>query len=236
MMSSSKIIRQAVEAPTVFVGERRLDFDRQEQAEKTLGELFQFVAVTTDADGAKFVPIEEIFKIEKVLNQAKQDAYQHGFQEGQKAGLEQGLARAREVIQQFEKAISDAIEQRQQLLEEARQKILELTIEISKKVTFDAIQLDPEITSTIISGVIDTLLDRSQLKIHVHPDHLPIVEQHMNTFLSRSSSIKDIAIVPDPRVRYGGCFIETPTGDIDARLESQFEVIKDVILSGEEES
>ncbi len=234
-MSSSKIIRQPIDAPTVFVGERHLDRERQEKAEKTLGELFQFVTVTTDADGAKFVPIEEIFKIEQVLNQAKQAAYQNGFKDGQEAGLAQGLARAKEVIQQFEKAISDAIKQRQQLLEEARQKILELTIEISKKVTFDAVRLDPEITVNIISGVIDTLLDRSQLKIHVHPDHLPIVEQHINTFLTRSSSIKDIAIVPDPRVRYGGCFIETPTGDIDARLESQFEVIRDVMLSGEEE-
>ena len=32
------------------------------------------------------------------------------------------------------------------------------------------------------------------------------------------------------------CFIETPTGDIDARLNSQFEVIEDALLSGEEET
>jgi flagellar biosynthesis/type III secretory pathway protein FliH len=35
-------------------------------------------------------------------------------------------------------------------------------------------------------------------------------------------------------VKYGGCFIETPTGDIDARLESQFEVISDAVLGAEE--
>jgi len=79
------------------------------------------------------------------------------------------------------------------------------------------------------------LLDRSRLKIRVNPNHLPLVEQNIETFMKGSAAIKEIEIAADPRVQYGGCFIETPRGDIDARLESQFEVIEDTIFSGEAE-
>jgi flagellar biosynthesis/type III secretory pathway protein FliH len=71
------------------------------------------------------------------------------------------------------------------------------------------------------------------LKILVHPDFLPIVEQNIARYLSGRSVIKDLTVEADPRVRLGGCFIQTPSGDIDARLESQFDVIEDVISTDE---
>ncbi len=229
----SKIIRAVKEAPTVYVGERHLDFKRQRTAEHRLGELFEKVAVITDDDGAKYIPIEEVAKLEQGLQQAHDSSYQSGYKAGFETGLKQGTAKAEEVLKQFETAIADAVTQRQVVFEEARQKILELVLQISRKVTIDAVQVDPETTAAMISGVIATLLDPSRLKIRVHPDHLPIVEQSIDTYLKGAATIKDIAIVPDPRVQYGGCFIETPTGDIDARLESQFEVIEETLAAEE---
>lgn len=236
MISSSKIIRTPVSESAVFIGERHLDFEMESKAEKQLAVLFPIVSVVTDADGAKLIPIQEVFKIEDVLKKELEKAHQQGFEKGHRAGLNEGLEEAAKVSRQFDQAIRDVVQQREAVLEEAREKVLDLVIEISKKVTFDAIEVDPETTLAMISGVIETLIDRSRLKIKVNPDHHPIVEQNINRFLTNSTAIKEIAIEPDPRVRFGGCFIETPTGDIDARLESQFEVIKEVLVSGDEES
>jgi len=234
----SKLIRQSACAPTIYIGERHLDFEREALAERRLGEIFPLVSVVSDGDGAKLIPIQEVFRIERVYEEEKSKAHQAGYDEGYQAGLNQGRAEGRteaqQVLQQFEQAIKDVIQQRERLLEEAKQKILNLVIQVSRKVTFDAITVDPEATTTMINGVINTLIDRSRLKIKVNPDHLPIVEQNIDRFVTGSATIKEISIVPDPRVRYGGCLIETPTGDIDARLESQFEVIKETILSDEE--
>jgi flagellar assembly protein FliH len=150
--------------------------------------------------------------------------------------LEKGLDEARKVLKQFEKAVEDAVAQRIELLEEAKQKILEMVIQISRKVTFDALQIDPETTMAMIEGVINQLVDRSRLRIKVHPTHLPQMEQSMNRFLSSSTSIKELTFEADPRVRIGGCFIETPTGDIDARITSQFDVIEDALRGGTEDA
>jgi len=231
----SKIIRHIRLAPTVFVGEKNLDYDRQGEAAARLERIFPMVSVTTDPDGARYIPIEEVAKIENEYRKAQEEARSAGHDEGFRQGKEEGLLKAREVLKQFDSAIKDAIDRRAAMLDEARQNILKLVVEISRKVTFDAVAADPELTLKMIDGVIDTLLDRSRLKIKVNPDHLPIVEQNIDAFLQGTATIKEIKIEADPRVRYGGCFIETPTGDIDARLESQFEIVRGAVMAEEDE-
>jgi flagellar assembly protein FliH len=232
----SNIIRHITEGPTVFIGEKHHDAMAEARAEKQLRGLFPLVSLVTTPEGAKLIPIQEAHKMAEKHRADLEKADKDGFERGHQVGLEKGLDEARKVLGQFEQAIQNAVNQRVELLEEAKQKILELVLQISKKVTFDAIAVDPESTLAMIQGVIDQLVDRSRLRIKVHPDHLPIVEQNMDRFLSSSTAIKDLTFEADPRVRVGGCFIETPTGDIDARLTSQFEVIEDALSTGSETS
>lgn len=227
----SKIIRQSIPAPAVYIGEKHLDLDKESNAEKRLGNLFPVVSVITDPDGARLIPIQEVYKIEQLLNEQLDNAQEQGYKRGYEAGLQQGLDEAAKVLQQLDQAIKNAVTQREALFEEARERILDLIITISRKVTFDAVEADPEVTLKMIDGVIDSLTDRSKLKIKVNPQHLPIIEQNVDRFLKGSTTIKELSVEADPRVQYGGCFIETPTGDIDARLDSQFEVIRDVLRS-----
>lgn len=231
-MSLSKIIRYVTDGPVVSIGDKQLDATAEAEAEARLGQLFPVVSVITNPDGAKLIPILEVAKLENILNETCQRAREEGFKDGYKKGLDKGLDEARQVMQQFEKAINDAVGQRAAMLEEAKQKILELVLQISKKVTCDALDINREATVDMIEGVIDRLVDRSQLKIKVHPDYLPLIEQNMDRFLAGSTAIKNLQFEADPRVRLGGCFIETPTGDIDARLESQFEVVADTLQAG----
>jgi flagellar assembly protein FliH len=230
----SKLIHQARPTSTVFIGEKQRDLDQESKAADKLSQILPLVSFVTDDKGAMLIPIQEVSKIEEVLVQEKRQAFDGGYTDGHQKGLTEGLAEARKVLEKFDRAIADAVSQREALLEEAKQKVLDLVIQISRKVTYDAVRIDPETNLALISGVIDGLIDRSKLKIKVNPEYLPVIEQGIDRFMEGSTSIKEIAIEPDPRVRYGGCFIETPTGDIDARLESQFEVIEDALRIDEE--
>ncbi|MDF1543628.1 MAG: FliH/SctL family protein [bacterium] len=215
----------------VFIGEKHRDFEKEAVAVNRLGHLIPLVNIVTDSDGAKLIPIQEVFKIEQYLTEACEESRKAGFEQGFEEGKQVGLKEARNVLAQFNEAIANAVTQREGLLNEARDQVLKMVMQISRKVTFDSIEVDPESVIKLIEGVIDGLIDRSVLRIKVNPRHLPIVEQNMDRFLEGSTTIKEIKIEPDPRVKYGGCFIETPTGDIDARLESQFEVVEEALNS-----
>jgi len=230
----SKIIRNAMEAPSVFIGEKHHDAMAEVRAEKKLSLLFPLVSLVTTSEGAKLIPVGEVFKMAAKHRDDCEKARQEGIKQGHTAGLNEGLDEARKVLSQFERAIQDAVEQRAEMLEHAKQKILQLVVQISRKVTFEALEIDQEVTLSMIERVINQLVDRSKLRVKVHPDHLPLVEQNMDRFLRSSTTIKDLKFEADPRVRVGGCFIETPTGDIDARLTSQFDVIEDTLQAGSE--
>ncbi len=227
----SKVLRGIDDGPAVFIGEKRFDSSLEADAERRLGELFPLVSIITDLDGAKLIPIGEISKLQETLRSCEDTAHSAGYDEGFAKGKEEGLTEARRIVAQFDQAIKEAVQQRQALLDESRQYILDLVQRIARKVTYGAIKVNPEITLTVIDGVIDSLIDRSRIKVKVHPDHLPLVEQNINRFLSGSTTIKELSVAADPRVKYGGCFIETPNGDIDARIESQLDVIEGAMLS-----
>lgn len=229
----SRIIRDQGIGSRILIGDRKHDPAAEIQAEDRLGRLFPLVAVMTQPNGSKVIPIEEVRKIEEEhlsrLAETEKTAREQGYKEGQAAGLASGLVEAKQIVGEFKQAVSDAVGQRETMLEESRQHILELIMKIARKVTYDAIELDPEAVAKIVAHVIDQLIDKSAIKIKINPDHLPIMEQYLDRFLSEADHIKDLSFSADPRVRYGGCFIETPSGDIDARLSSQFEVIEQTL-------
>ncbi len=229
--SLSKILRNTTTGPKVYVGEKHLDLEKEKVAQNRLSSLFPTVSVITDSDGSRFIPIQQMIELETCLNEQKKESYDEGYKLGYEKGLQQGLKKAQEVLQNFENSIKAAVTQREVLLEESREKVLQLVVKICRKITYGAVEVDPEKTLHIINGVIDSLIDRSHLKIKVNPQHLTIVEQNVNAFSQGTTLIKQIEIVADQRVKYGGCFIETPTGDIDARLNSQMDVIEDLLLT-----
>lgn len=231
----SRIIRHIQPAPSVFIGERQRDLMAESQAEKLLGQILPTVNFVTETTGEKLIPITEVFRIDEFIKQQCEQSRKEGYRQGHLAGVEEGRNEARAVLRNFDQAIKDAVSDRARLLEEARSKILELVLQISRKVTFDALEADREASITMINRVIDQLVDKGRLKIKVHPDHLPIMEQNIDRFLQNSTAIKELSFEADPRVRMGGCFIETPSGDIDARLESEFEIVSDAILGGDPE-
>lgn len=226
-----KILRSAQTSATVLIGEQQRDLEAEARAIELLRELFPGAGYVTSPDGTRHIPMHQVFPLAQALRDREEASRQSGYADGHRAGLAAGLAEAEAVLQRFNAAIADAIAQREQMLTDARREILELAIQISRKVTCDAIAIDQEATVTMIERIIAQLIDRSRICIKVHPDFLPIVEQHRDRFLSGSTQIKELTIQPDPRIRMGGCFIETPTGDIDARIESQLDVIADTVRS-----
>ena len=235
-MSLSKLFHSPVRNEKVIIGEYRADIEADRAAEKKLATTFMDINVITTIEGKKMIPIQELLKIDKHLIKERQQAYNQGFKDGHKQGLDKGHKEAQQVIDNFNTLIKDAVSQREILYEEAHRKILELVLQIARKVTFETARVDPEVTAGIIAGTIEKLVDKSRIIIKVHPDHLPIIEQQIDRFKGDSTVVKEIAIEPDKRVRYGGCFIETPTGDIDARVDSQLDIIAEELNTFEDPS
>lgn len=224
---------------TVTVGGYNVDYEDERQAARLARQAYPELTVTATSDGRKQIPLQELLLLDRQFREAVQAARDQGVEEGRKtayaAGLAEGQRQAREVVASLSGLLTDLVGQREALLREAKDGILEMVEKISRRLTFSAAAADPEVTMAIIDGAIDHLLDKSAIKIKVHPRHLPVVEQHIERFRGRHTAIKELTIEADPRVRVGGCLLETPSGDIDARLESMHEIIVGALRSEEEQ-
>ncbi len=229
----SKLLQKSISGEKVIIGEYRTDIEADRAAAERISSTFIGVNILTTIEGKKLVPIQEIIKIEKQFNDERLKAEQKAYNNGHQDGLIKGHEDAQKVIDNFASLIVDADKQRKVLFDEAHQKILELVVKIAQKVTFNAADIDPDITAAIIAGTIEKLVEKRKIKVKVNPNHLPIIEQQIDRFKGASTAVKEIVIEPDARVRHGGCFIETPGGDIDARIESQMEIIAKTLISEE---
>lgn len=237
-ISLSNICSLPMAESTVTVGGYNVDYENERRALRLAEEAYPELTVVFSADGRKQIPVQQLLILDRRHQEAITAVRKQGLEEGRAAayaaGLQEGQKQAREVVASLSGMLADLVAQRETLLREAKDKILEMVVKISRRLTFSAATVDPEVTMAIITGAIDHLLDKSAIKVKVHPRHLPAVEQNLARFRGQNTALKELIFEADPRVRVGGCLIETPSGDIDARLESMHDIMSNALRSEED--
>jgi flagellar assembly protein FliH len=105
--------------------------------------------------------------------------------------------------------------------------LVELAIQIAKKVVAREVTIDREVALTLVKVSLAKLHNRSIAEIHLNPEDYSFVKNHLDKLDFRGK----IDLVEDKSISIGGCLIHTETGDIDARIESQFDEISHGLLN-----
>jgi flagellar assembly protein FliH len=73
-------------------------------------------------------------------------------------------------------------------------------------------------------------MDREKLKIRVNPSDLEICNQKKPEIMKDVDGIKAIDMIADISVGRGGVIVEYALGEIDARIEKQFNEIETELI------
>ncbi len=104
--------------------------------------------------------------------------------------------------------------------------LVELAIEIAKKIVQREVSIDREIALTLVKVSLKRLNNRATAQVFLNPDDFSFVQSHREKLDFHGS----LEIIEDRSISVGGCLIQTETGDIDARIESQFDEIAHGLL------
>lgn len=165
-------------------------------------------------------------ELEQLKQEAKQQGYEDGYQQGLDAGrlqYEEAMAQATNIIQASQKDYADVIEQ-------AQPTIVELAFTISEKLIGTTFNQNSEAWTNLVQKAILEVREQEEIKVYVHPDWYERTIQHKNELITLLSHSEQLYIYPDPQLREHGCIIETPFGRIDASLDSQLTELKHVLL------
>ncbi len=147
-----------------------------------------------------------------------------------KEGYEQGLASAREDIEKVREAINEFFGAKQAVYEEIAPDILEIGLEIAKKIIKKEMIENPEILLENIKEIMKGLSkEETKITLKVNPSQAAMLKQDVPEVSSNLGLEAKIIIIPDETIMEGGCLLTTTNGVIDATIESQLAIISEVL-------
>ena len=153
-----------------------------------------------------------------------------GYQEGMEAGLAEGRQAGETQLQQMIEALKfqfvDLVRLRRKVMLDMEPEIVKLSWEIAKRVVGDELKSNREVIVGIVRSALATLGERDEINIRVNPQEFETVKGHQKALEAMIEGLKKFVIQADGAIEPGSCSIETNLGNVDARIETQFEAIR----------
>jgi flagellar assembly protein FliH len=189
--------------------------------------------------GGDFIPLQESGddykkrrQAEDILKEAQekaafleQEAYEKGFAQGEKDGLELGEKKGLKVVEAIENLFTEISHLKEEILTQYEKGTLELIFAIAKKIIHHQISSDEKAIKETVFNALHLAAEKSKIILRVNPEDLDYVERLRPEVIAKFKEMKSITVTSDPSITRGGCFLETPYGDIDARIEAQLDKI-----------
>ena len=146
------------------------------------------------------------------------------YEKAKSEGHQAGLAAASEILAKAHRA-------RGEMISLAEKQVVELALEIAHKIVGRELVQDKETIVSICAQAIENLRTQRDLVLRVHPEDAVALRENRKRLMDLIGRAKDLSVKEDPAIPRGGCIIESESGaTIDARLETQLEMLRSAIL------
>lgn len=160
------------------------------------------------------------------LEQIRQQAHEEGRAQGHSLGYATGIQQAQGEAAQVHGLLENIQIALNQLDEQVAQSLLDLALQIARKMVGEALQIKPEVILKIVNEAISNLPHFNQnAHLILHPDDADLVRKHMGEQLSHSGW----KIFSDAKIQRGGCRVETSSSQIDGSVETRWQRIVESI-------
>lgn len=172
---------------------------------------------------------------ENIKDKAKVEGYQEGLEKGYRKGYEDGYQKGyEEGLRYFEKEIENIkrlgekiLDERYRLFEEYKYEMVQMALEISKKLIFTELLLNPEIILNIITNAISLMKEKESIRIIVNPKLLGLISDKSLSALG----VSKIELVSDEKLDEGDVVIISPGEQVEFRLKERFKEIDESFRS-----
>ncbi len=148
----------------------------------------------------------------------------------QKEGYEDGLNQAKADIDEVRNSIGAFLNAKQEVFDYVAPNIMEISLDIAKKIIKKEIQQDSNLIMENISELLRGLSkEETKITLRVNPTQVSIVKANVPEMLTNIGLEAKILVVPDETIMEGGCMVTTTNGVIDATIETQLSVISEAL-------
>ena len=147
-----------------------------------------------------------------------------------KEGYEEGINAANQDIDNLKESMEEFFNAKQDVYDEIAPDILEISLDIAKKIIKKEMKESPEILLDNIKDILKGLSkEESKIVLKVNPAQVAMLKQEMPEAVSMAGLEAKVIIVPDENTMEGGCMVTTDNGVIDATIETQLAIISEAL-------
>jgi flagellar assembly protein FliH len=158
----------------------------------------------------------------------EREAYEKGFAQGQKDGLDLEKSKLEEMGKQYETLLSELRDLKNQIYKESEGEMLRMIMLIVNKLMGEEVKTGESIIRHSIRSAAKFLTDKRKVRIIINPDDMEEVKR-MLPDLSKLTKGGHFQLTEDLSVGKGGCILETGFGRINATIEDQLNEINEVL-------
>lgn len=155
-------------------------------------------------------------RAEEIIEDAKR-----AFEEEKKRGFEEGLKEGNQKVSEF---MIDAVGRSVENFETFENDMIELVVNALRKILGE--MDEKELVKRVVQEALATVRNQKKVNLTVNPAQVEIIKEQLTDLLAKFPTINFIEILSDPRVKPGGCTLETEVGVVDATIDVQLAAIK----------
>jgi flagellar assembly protein FliH len=163
------------------------------------------------------------------LDKMEEQAYTAGYEDGAKAGFENGLEKADELLRRLESLICGLETVRAEYHEKLEQEMLDLIIRIAEKVIHAEIRSEEGTRTSILEAGLRKLKDSEKFLVRISPADLKAVEAVLPSLKEQNGIVGKVTLQEDPEVSEGGCVLESDQCEVDGRIEVTLRAIEEAL-------
>ncbi len=147
-----------------------------------------------------------------------------------KEGYQDGLKDAKADIERIRDSIDVFFNAKQEVYESIAPDVLEISLDIAKKIIKKEMHENPEILLENIKDILSGLSkEETKIMLKVNPTQVAMLKQEVPEAVSAAGLEAKVIIIPDENIMEGGCMMTTTNGVTDATIESQLAIISEVL-------
>lgn len=114
------------------------------------------------------IPQSEVM-ISQRIEESQRQAYEEGFESGEKAGFTEGTEKASVLIDRLSQIIEEVTEFKKGLVKDVQEQVVNLAIAIARQVIAEEINTRPEIIVNVVKEALNKLQRQGTIKIRINP-------------------------------------------------------------------
>lgn len=149
-------------------------------------------------------------------------AYQAGEQAAQ-AELDQAMTALDNMRAELDQ---EAVSRAEEFWKTVEPEVLKLSVEIARKIVRREIEKDDEFILDAVKAGLHQLSSRQDLKIRVNSADSEMVKEHRDDLTASFDGMPPVEVIEDRRVPQGGWIVESTSGRLDGRVDTQMNEIE----------